>query len=221
MDDRLVLTLAGFYIDYKDRQFELQRTDPVTNTVIENITNVGDSDAWGLEGDIVLSMHENWTLSAGFGYVDAEWDDGTLFAGAGGEAINLSGRTPPNVVDWSATAALDYDQQVNDDMRLFGRLQLRYKGDASTNAQFFDSPGDDFPIWENPDFTVVDLGAGVEWNNWEIGIHVENLFDEDYYIDVQEFPNFAGSALPSGQGAIIIGTLEQPRRVVGSVQYHF
>ena len=84
-----------------------------------------------------------------------------------------------------------------------------------------DTPGDDFPIWENPDFTVVDLGAGVEWNNWEIGIHVENLFDEDYYIDVQEFPNFAGSALPSGQGAIIIGTLEQPRRVVGSVQYHF
>ena len=221
LDDRLILTLAGFYIDYKDRQFELQRTDPVTNTVIENITNVGDSDAWGLEGDIVLSMHENWTLSAGFGYVDAEWDDGTLFAGAGGEAINLSGRTPPNVVDWSATAALDYDQQVNGDMRLFGRLQLRYKGEASTNAQFFDSPGDDFPIWENPDFTVVDLGAGVEWNNWEIGIHVENLFDEDYYIDVQEFPNFAGSALPSGQGAIIIGTLEQPRRVVGSVQYHF
>ena len=49
-----------------------------------------------------------------------------------------SGRTPPNTVDWSATAALDYDQQLNDDMRLFGRLQLRYKGEASTNAQFFD-----------------------------------------------------------------------------------
>jgi iron complex outermembrane receptor protein len=220
LSDRLILTLAGFYIDYKDRQFELQRTDPVTNTVIENITNVGDSEAWGLEGDMVLSMHENWTLTAGFGYVDAEWDDGTLFA-SGGNIIDLSGRTPPNTVDWSATAALDYDQQLNDDMRLFGRLQLRYKGDASTNAQLWDSPGDDFPFWTNPDFTVVDLGAGVEWNNWEFGIHIENLFDEDYYIDVQEFPNFAGSALPSGQGAIIIGTLEQPRRVVGSVQYHF
>ena len=221
LDDRLILTLAGFYIDYKDRQFELQRVNPATNTVIENITNVGDSEAWGLEGDVVLSMHENWTLSAGFGYVDAEWDDGTLFAPNPDNVIDLSGRTPPNTVDWSATAALDYDQQVNGDMRLFGRLQLRYKGEASTNAQFFDTPGDDFSIWENPDFTVVDLGAGVEWNNWEIGIHVENLFDEEYYIDVQEFPNFAGSALPSGQGAIIIGTLEQPRRVVGSVQYHF
>ena len=218
--DRLIFTLAGFYIDYKDRQFELQRPDPVTNTVIEIITNVGDSEAWGLEGDMVLSMHENWTLTAGFGYVDAEWDDGTLFT-VEGRITDLSGKTPPNTVDWSATAALDYDQQVNGDMRLFGRLQLRYKGEATTNSQFFDVPGDDFPIWENPDFTVVDLGAGVEWNNWEFGIHVENLFDEDYYIDVQEFPNFAGSALPSGQGAIIIGTLEQPRRVVGSVQYHF
>ena len=221
MDDRLILTLAGFYIDYKDRQFELQRVNPATNTVIENITNVGDSEAWGLEGDVVLSMHENWTLSAGFGYVDAEWDDGTLFAPNPDYVIDLSGRTPPNTVDWSATAALDYDQQVNGDMRLFGRLQLRYKGEASTNSQFFDFPGSDFSIWKNPDFTVVDLGAGVEWNNWEFGIHVENLFDEDYYIDVQEFPNFAGSALPTGQGAIIIGTLEQPRRVVGSVQYHF
>ena len=221
LGDRLILTLAGFFIDYDNRQFELHRTDPVTNTVIENIINVGDSEQWGLEGDMVLSMHENWTLSAGFGYVDAEWDDGTLFASPGGNFVDLSGRTPPNTVDWSATAALDYDQKLNGDMRLFGRLQLRHKGKASTNAQYYDSPGDDFSIWKNPDFTVVDLGAGVEWNNWEFGIHVENLFDEDYYIDVQEFPNYAGSALPGAPVNIIIGTLEQPRRVVGSVQYHF
>ena len=221
LGDRLILTLAGFYIDYENRQFELHRTDPVTNTIIENIVNIGDSEAWGLEGDMVLSIHENWTLSAGFGYVDAEWDDGTEFDSPGGNIVDLSGKTPPNIVDWSATAALDYDQQVNGDMRLFGRLQLRYKGEASTNAQYYNTPGDDFPSWKNPDFTVVDLGAGVEWNNWKFGIHVENLFDEDYYIDVQEFPNYAGTALPGAPTNIIIGTLEQPRRVVGSVQYNF
>ena len=99
---------------------------------------------------MVLSMHENWTLSAGFGYVDAEWDGGTLFATPGGNIVDLSGRTPPNTVNWSATAALDYDQQLNGDMRLFGRLQLRYKGEASTNAQYYDSPGDDYPVWKNP-----------------------------------------------------------------------
>ncbi len=221
LDDRLILTLAGFYIDYEGRQFELQTKNPQTGTVLEGIFNIGDSESWGLEGDMVLSMHENWTLSAGFGYVDAEWVGGTEFVTPSDYLSDLSGRRPPNTVKWSATAALDYDQQVNDDMRLFGRLQLRYKGEASTNAQLWDSPGDDFPFWTNPDFTVVDLGAGVEWNNWEFGVHIENLFDEDYYIDVQEFPNFAGSKLPGAPGYIIIGTLEQPRRVVGSVQYHF
>ncbi len=221
LDDRVVLTLAGFYIDYEGRQFELQTKNPQTGTVLEGIFNIGDSEAWGLEGDMVVSMHENWTLSAGFGYVDSEWVGGTEFTTPTDYLSDLSGRRPPNTVKWSATAALDYDQQVSDDMRLFGRLQLRHKGEASTNAQLWDSPGDDFPFWTNPDFTVVDLGAGVEWNNWEFGIHVENLFDEDYYIDVQEFPNFAGSKLSGAPGYIIIGTLEQPRRVVGSVQYHF
>ena len=221
LDDRLLLTLAGFYLDYEGRQFELQTKSPVTGTILEGIFNIGDSEHWGMEGDIVLSMHENWTVSAGFGYVDAEWVGGTEFTTPTDYLSDLSGRRPPNTVKWSATAALDYDQQVNDDMRLFGRLQLRHKGSASTNAQLWDSPGDDFPFWTNPDFTVVDLGAGVEWNNWEFGIHVENLFDEEYYIDVQEFPNFAGSKLPGGPGYIIIGTLEQPRRVVGSVSYSF
>ena len=218
LSDRLILTMAGFFIDYNDRQFELQTEDPTTGGPIEGVINAGSSEAWGLEGDMVLSMHENLTLSAGFGYVDAEWDSGTVSPITG---TDISGMTPPNTVDWSATAALDYDQQLNNDTRLFGRLQLRYKGDATTDAQFKDAPGDDFPFWENPSFVIVDLGAGVEWNNWEFGIHVENLFDEEYYIDVQEFPNFAGAALPTAPDLIIIGTLEQPRRVVGSVQYHF
>ncbi len=218
LSDRMTLTLAAFLIDYEDRQFELQTQDPITDAVIEGIINAGDSEQWGLEGDLVWSVHENWTLSAGFGYVDAEWDGGTVSPITGAD---LSGQTPPNTADWSTTAALDYNGELNADTRLFGRLQLRYKGDAATNAQFFDAPGDDFPFWDNPDFTVVDLGVGVEWQNWEFGIHVENLFDEDYYIDVQEFPNFAGSALAGSPGAIIIGTLEQPRRVVGSVQYRF
>lgn len=218
LNDRVVLTLAAFLIDYKDRQFELQTEDPVTNEFIEGIINAGDSEQWGLEGDVVWSVHENWTLSAGFGYIDAEWDGGTISPITGAD---ISGMTPPNTAGWSAIAALDYDHHMNNHTRLFGRLQLRYKGDASTNAQFFDTPGDDFPFWENPDFTVVDLGVGVEWHNWEFGIHIENLFDEDYYIDAQEFPNFAGSALANGPGSIIIGTLEQPRRVVGSVQYRF
>ncbi len=67
---------------------------------------------------------------------------------------------------------------------------------------------------------VVDLNVGVEWQNWEFGLRLENVFDEEYYIDVQELPNLAGP-LVTPQSSIIIGTLEQPRRLMGWVQYRF
>ncbi len=216
-NDQVVLTLAAFFIDYNDRQFELQLPDGMGG-VVEFITNVGDSEQWGLEGDLLWSIHENWTLSAGFGYVDVEWDSGTVAPVSGAD---LSGMEPPNTADVSATAALDFSREINNDVRWSGRLQVRYKGDAATNAQFLDAPGDDFPFWNNPAFTVVDLGGWVEWRNWQFGIHVENLFDESYYVDVQEFPNFAGTAVPGGPGQIVIGTLERPRRIVASVQLGF
>lgn len=216
-NDKVVLTLAAFFIDYNDRQFELQTTDP-SGVVVEGIINAGDSEHFGLEGDLVANLNEVWTLSVGFGYVNAEWDSGTVSPISGAD---LSGMTPPNTVDFSATAALDFARELNADFRLSGRLQVRYKGDAATNAQFFDTPGDDFPFWDNPSFTVVDLGGWLEWQNWQFGIHVENLFDESYYVDVQEFPNFAGTALAGGPGSIVIGTLERPRRIVASVQLGF
>jgi outer membrane receptor protein involved in Fe transport len=74
---------------------------------------------------------------------------------------------------------------------------------------------------DNPAFTVVDIGGALAKGPWELRLHVENLFDEEYYIDAQEFPNFGGSATPGTPGSIIIGTLEQPRRAVLSASYAF
>ena len=184
LDDRLALTVAAFLIDYEDRQFELQAADP-SGGFVEGIINVGDSENWGFEGDLLWYLHENWTAQLGFGYVDAEWDSGTISTINGAD---IGGETPPNTADFSGVAALDYSNELNSDMRLFGRAQLSYTDDAATNAQFFDTPGDDFPAWDNDSFTVVDLGLGLEWNDWTFDIFVENLFDEDYYVDAQEFP---------------------------------
>ena len=216
-NDQVILTLAAFFIDYNDRQFELQTTD-ASGTVFEGIINAGDSEQSGFEGDILWNMNDSWTLSAGVGFVNAEWDSGTISPVSGAD---ISGMTPPNTADFSATAALDYSQDFGNDIRWSGRLQVRHKGDATTNAQFFDAPGDDFPFWGNPGFTVVDIGAWIDWQKWQFGVHIENVFDEEYYIDVQEFPNFAGTAQVGSPGAIIIGTLEQPRRIVASAQLRF
>ena len=129
--------------------------------------------------------------------------------------------TPPNTADFSGVAALDYSRTMGDNRRVFGRIQVRNRSDASTNTQFFDAPGDDFPFWDNPGFTVVDLNAGYEMNNWTFDLNVENVFDEEYYIDAQDFASFSGPALPGSPAFFIIGTLEQPRRIVLSARYDF
>ncbi|MEL6573902.1 MAG: TonB-dependent receptor [Pseudomonadota bacterium] len=217
LDGRMQLSAAGFFIDYKDRQFELQATDPAGGFV-EGIVNVGDSSQLGFEADVTWLLADNWTFSGGMGYLDAEWEDGTVSPVTG---MDLSGRQPPNATEWSGSASLDYNRPVGDNSEVFARVQTRYKGESSTNSQFFDAPGDDFPEFVNPSFTVVDVSAGYKFGNVTVDLYVENLFDEEYYIDVQEFPNFAGGLVPGAPAQIIIGSLEQPRRIIGSVKVEF
>ena len=218
-DNRVVLTAALFKTDYKDRQAELQLEAP-TGEVIEGIINAGDSRNMGWEASVQALLHPDWTLTVDGGAISSEWKSGTTSPVTG---RSISGRTPLNHADWSASFALDYDRQLGVDTRMFGRFQVRSKGPAATNSQFFDTPDDSFPPWDNERFTVADLNVGVEWKQFEFGLRVENIFDEEYYIDVQELPNFAGPLFSPGgsQEAIIIGTLEQSRRIRGYVQWRF
>lgn len=127
---------------------------------------------------------------------------------------------PPNVSRWSGSAALEYEGDLGAN-EFFVRGQGRYKGKSSTNAQFFDSPGDDYPVFDNPAYFVVDLAAGVDFGRVNVGVRVENLFGERYFNDLQEFPNFAGGLTPGEPGQIIIGTLGQARRFIASVGFDF
>ncbi len=218
-DDRVVLTAALFKTDYKDRQAELQLEAP-TGEVVEGIINAGDSRNQGWEASVQWLLHPDWTATVDGGVISSEWKSGTTSPVTG---RSISGRTPLNHADWSYAVAVDYDRQLNLDTRLFGRAQVRAKGPAATNSQFFDTPDDSFGPWDNDQFTVVDLNLGVEWKQFEFGLRLENIFDEEYYIDIQELANFAGNLFNPGssQEAILIGTLEQSRRIRGYVQWRF
>lgn len=214
-DGRANLTLAAFLIDYEDRQFELQVRDPITGDFVEGIINAGDSQQWGFEGELQWQLHENWILSGGFGYLNAEWENGTI---SPMNNADLSGLTPNHSPEWTGTTALSYDRNLNMDKKVFGRIQMKYKGDVTTNSQFLDTPGDDFPEWNNPSFTVLDLSLGMSWRTWELSLLLENILDEDYYIDSGEFPNFNPVI---AQSAVIASTVERPRRLMATLRHEF
>lgn len=216
-DDALVFTIAAFYIDYRDRQFELQAVDPETGGFVEAIVNVGDSTQKGIEFDFTWVLTDGLTLSGGAGWIDAAWKDGVISPISG---RSLAGVRPPNLSAFSASGAIEYEGTLGQG-EFFVRTQGRYKGASSTNSQFFDTPGDAFPAFENPAFFVADASVGIEFGAIKASLTVENLFDERYFNDVQEFPNFAGNLNPGEPGNIVIGTLGQVRRFIGSVRFAF
>ena len=210
MDGRASGTVAIFYSEYEDRQFEFILPNPGGDGLIEGITNVGDSTQMGIEASGSFQVTEYLTLSGALGFTDAEFDSGTVLV----DGNDISDNEPPNIITPSAALNVNYRRPAMRNFDFVLDAQVSYNGETRGGA-----PWDNVT---NPEYTVVALQLGLANEKWEILLNVENLFDEEYYVDLQPFPNLGLDGL-TGEGPpnIIIGTWGQPRLVTGSVSYHF
>lgn len=209
-DGRLYASIAAFYIDYEDRQIEFQ-AEGENGVVIEGIVNLGDSEQYGFEAEALWQATDTLSLTGSFGWIDAEWDNGTI-VDLGDQVVDVGGDTPPNINDWGGHLSADWRQPFGDRglTFLFG-AQLNYSGEF-----------DGLQVWNpitNPDYTVVNTQVGVAAERWEFTVNVKNLFDEDYYTDLQRFPNL--HVIDGAPDEILIGTRAQPRLVTGNFTYRF
>ena len=209
LDDRLTLSAAAFYIDYTDRQVEFQAQ--VGGQVIEGIINLGDSEQYGFEAEMNLQVSEYLSLMAGVGIVDAEWKDGAL-VDLGDSIVDLSGTEVPNTNDTNWVLAANYNAPLSpaSGLRLVAGLQVSRTG-KFLGLQAWDTV-------RHSSYTVANAQVGVQGERWELLLQVENLTDEEYYTDVNRFPNL--HALDGGAN-INIGTMGQPRLVAASLSYRF
>ena len=204
MDGRVSASVAGFFVDYDDRQIEFQADD--NGSIVEGIVNLGDSEQYGLEGEVIFQVTDALRLSAAAGWVDAEWDSGTSAAGVG-----LGGETPPVVQDFNWNVAADFRRPMgNAGMDFIAAVQVSHSGEYE-GLQAWD-------MITNDDYTIVNAQVGVAGEQWELMLNVENLTDEEYYPDVQRFPNYY---LLDGGESIVVGTLGQPRLVTASLSFFF
>jgi len=130
------------------------------------------------------------------------------------DGVDLSGKEPPNIVGTSAAFTTSFDMPLTNGINLVADLQISYNGEMEGGA-----PWDSVT---NPSYTVADLQIGMTTANWELMLNVDNLTDEEYYTDLQPFPNFGFDGLTGeGPDPIIIGTHGHPRLVTASVTYSF
>ena len=219
MDGRVNASLAAFFSDYDRRQIETQVPSEVG--IVELINNVGDSKQFGVEADVRAIVSDQLSVAFSVGWIEAEWDSGTMVVtGANDDGSpmmkDIGGDTPPVTPDFSWNVAADYVQLLANGMTFNAGVQVSHNG-KYTGLRLSDPVGVSVV---NPSFTLVNAQVGVSSDRWELALNVENLLDEDYYTDVQTFPDFfllEGDA----DGIIVIGTLGQPQLITASLSYSF
>ena len=215
LEGAMTASVAAFLVQYKDKQIETQV--PATGAgLTELIANIGDSEQYGVEFETRWRVSDALTLAASAGWIEAEWDSGTSVFTGDGSVKDIGGDTPPVIPDFSWNVSADYQQPITDGLSFIAGVQVSHNGEYD-GLRVADPIGVSVT---NPDFTLVGAQIGLAGENWELTVNVENLLDEDYYTDVQTFPDFYfldGDA----DEIITIGTLGQPRLATISLSYFF
>jgi outer membrane receptor protein involved in Fe transport len=96
-DNRLTLSAAGFYYDYKNQQVQDTRPGPVSFLV-----NAPKSQVYGAEAEASFRVMRGLMLNGSLGYLHATYKELTL------QGTDLSGRDLPFAPHWTAQGGFDW-----------------------------------------------------------------------------------------------------------------
>lgn len=205
-DRPLDLNVAAFFIDYTDRQFELQNQISVGG-IIENILNAGSSTQYGAEMDFTWAVSDELMISGGAGLVEADFDENSSVFDVINRFSQVDSHFPPWISKSSVNLAAQYRKPLAGGMELLIRGTMLAKGPFWFNTE---------NTVKHPGYQVFNLRVGVETDRWSLAVNVRNVFDEGYYTDGSVWP---GDSVPGWDrndpiGLTfnpVIGTLGQPR----------
>ena len=188
MDGRLVANFAAFYIDWQNQQLTESVFD--SNGVPASIlTNAGETSVYGFEMELAAQITENWSAGMTYGLSDATFDvfiDTTNQQALFGNPSAAGAQTPNssrNQYHWYST----YQRPILEGIDIF--LRGDYKLQSSKFAQIHN-------LAETGDRDVFDVKLGLEADNWNITLFVDNVFDNRTPSTVIRFADLGNLNLP-------------------------
>lgn len=192
MDRRLRVDVAAFYMDREDVQqfIRFQFIDPNTGLLraVTGIDNASSATSKGIEASIEAVVAEGFRLGTNIGYLDASYGHYPN-ALIDGQVINASGKRLINAPRWTVGAYADYTREVFTDWEGFVRAEYQYRSSQLSNTFALR-----YEVWPfiAPSYDVVNLRAGIGDGRWQINAYVENLFDQDYFVNSFEQAFYSG-----------------------------
>jgi outer membrane receptor protein involved in Fe transport len=193
LNNRLTLSIAGFYTKIKD----LQETvfNPATQS--STLLNAASATIKGFEADATLNAMEGLNFNAAVGLADSKYDEypnancrpGQTVAQGCIDIINpitnvrvggrqdLKGASLPTAPKWTANVGFDYTHPVTDS------LNLELGGQANYRSKVYLTPEND-PNQAQKGFWLLDARIGIASANrmWSLAVVGQNLTNKGYFV---------------------------------------
>lgn len=212
---------AAFHSDYSDMQITRQVAN-TTGTIASFVDNAATATLRGAELEVRFYVTDNLTANLAVGYIDGEFEEYSS------STIVTNPAPPPativapidlsdlagfqNTPDWTGAFSLTYTANLAG-----GQLAITPSAAYRGDSQMFEFAN---PILDQQAYTL--YNASITWTSENdrirLGLHGQNLTDEEYRVGGYNFPD----APPSGTfGNSIIGFYGPPQTFTASVEFRF
>jgi iron complex outermembrane receptor protein len=198
LDGRMTFNVVAFYMDYKDKQEEIQQASATSGTgQVTRVVNASNATISGLEVEVMYLAESGMILRANLGLLDAEYDDFT---------VNTGTTDTPVMTDFSH---LDFRRAPEFTASLSAMYEWSMgSGTAEILAgwHYIDDHAVDFlnkPELNNDTQNMVNASFNYNVNNWRFSAFGHNLLDEDGYgigFDVANLWSYAAARPPRTYG---------------------
>jgi iron complex outermembrane receptor protein len=175
LDNRLRFNAAIFYMEYEDKQEEVQQTSNTSGTGQRTFAlNASDATVSGLEMELLWIPAERWQIRANLGFLDTEYDNFAIDTTGDGmfdtDFSHLDFRRAP---DFTGSLSADYQWPL-------GPGQMWISG----TWHYIGEHEVDFankPELSNDAQSLVSAAINYEYKNALFSVFGHNLLDEDGY----------------------------------------
>jgi len=232
-EGKLLANAALFFNQYEDKQVGVTVTDPNTGWPAAGIVNAAESQAKGIEVDLLWRPIEPLSLGLGYAYTDAEWTDFNytdIRASSGGvneKDMAICGNAEGNCED-------AYVAGIPENALL---LTANWTAPLTGNLQWFVNAGaqyqDKRALFDRVNTAFVDaywnvdaqLGLEVA-ESWTVEVYATNLFDDDTVRWAQGYQDFRDGMYGGSNGGeprdeTVFAFLPPPRIVGLRATYRF
>jgi len=173
-DNRLQANASAYVYEYND----LQLNRRVGNSFVVN--NVGEAEGRGVELDLRVLPTDYLDVLVGVSYADTETNLDKNEENEICEGPCSGGRLPYNP-RWSVNSVVTYHTNIDTLGEFFTTLEYSYQDETlgELNGQKQDS------------YSIINLRAGLNGDNWSATLYLENATDEEFY-------NFSNNSFSAG-----------------------